>query len=169
MNLPEEYGGGGAGMYELSLVMEDGRRRRSAAADGGVRPSTEPSLPPGTDDQKKRWLPGTPTADHGVRHHRARRRLQLTQITPPRRDGSDWITAPESSYFWHRLQAQAYGPQRGSQTGKLRPALFVVPTELWVQPAISIRWRLVAPNVSSRFSRRRPVTRRCAVGAEDAR
>src|SRR6202000_2307882 len=60
VNLPEEYGGGGAGMYELSLVMEE----MSAAGCGLLMMVVSPAINGtiiakyGTDEQKKRWLPG---------------------------------------------------------------------------------------------------------------
>src|SRR5260221_13059661 len=38
VNLPEEYGGGGAGMYELSLVMEEMAAAGSALLPVGVWP-----------------------------------------------------------------------------------------------------------------------------------
>ena len=82
VNLPEEYGGGGAGMYELALVMEE-------LAAGGcpllmmvVSPAINGTIIAkfGTEEQKhalgaryRRRLD-----HHGVRHHRTRRRLELT-------------------------------------------------------------------------------------------
>src|SRR5258708_39588054 len=38
VNLPEEYGGGGAGVYELSLVMEGGAARGRAPVPLGGAP-----------------------------------------------------------------------------------------------------------------------------------
>ncbi|REX69176.1 acyl-CoA dehydrogenase family protein, partial [Mycobacterium tuberculosis] len=60
VNLPEEYGGGGAGMYELSLVMEEMAAAGSALLLMVVSPAINGTIIAkfGTDDQKKRWLPG---------------------------------------------------------------------------------------------------------------
>ena len=88
VNLPEEYGGGGAGMYRALH-----RRWRSSAppAAGLLMMVVSPAICGtviarfGTDEQKQRWLPGLADGivDHGLRHHRARRRLQLATASPP--------------------------------------------------------------------------------------
>ena len=60
VNLPEEYGGGGAGMYELSIVMEE----IAAAGTGLLMLVVSPAICGniivrfGTDEQKQRWVPG---------------------------------------------------------------------------------------------------------------
>jgi alkylation response protein AidB-like acyl-CoA dehydrogenase len=59
-NLPEEYGGGGGGMYELALVLEE----LSAAGCSQLMMVVSPAIcgtvigKYGTDEQKQRWLPG---------------------------------------------------------------------------------------------------------------
>src|SRR5437764_13809299 len=60
VNLPEEYGGGGAGMYELAIVCEE----LNAAGCGLLLMVVSPAICGtiitryGTDEQKRRWLPG---------------------------------------------------------------------------------------------------------------
>ncbi|MDT4974106.1 MAG: hypothetical protein QOG22_4249, partial [Pseudonocardiales bacterium] len=60
VNLPEEYGGGGGGMYELALVLEE----LSAAGCSQLMMVVSPAICGtvigryGTDEQKQRWLPG---------------------------------------------------------------------------------------------------------------
>src|SRR3954468_8975653 len=60
LNLPEEYGGGGAGMYELALVCEE----LNAAGCGLLMMVVSPAINGtiisrfGTEAQKQRWLPG---------------------------------------------------------------------------------------------------------------
>ena len=60
VNLPEEFGGGGAGMYELSIVMEE----IAAAGTGLLMLVVSPAICGniivryGTDEQKQRWVPG---------------------------------------------------------------------------------------------------------------
>lgn len=63
VNLPEEYGGGGAGMYELSLVMEEMAAAGSALLLMVVSPAINGTIISkfGTEEQKKRWLPVSPT------------------------------------------------------------------------------------------------------------
>ncbi len=57
---PEEYGGGGAGMYELAIVMEE----IAASGTGLLMLVVSPAICGnviarfGTDEQKQRWLPG---------------------------------------------------------------------------------------------------------------
>ena len=60
VNLPEEYGGGGAGMYELSLVMDEMASNGCSLLMMVVSPAINGTIISkfGTDDQKKRWLPG---------------------------------------------------------------------------------------------------------------
>ena len=96
VNLPEEYGGGGAGMYELSIVMEE----IAAAGTGLLMLVVSPAICGniivrfGTDEQKQRWVPGLADGsyvmafgitepDAGSNSHRI--------TTTAHRDGSDWI------------------------------------------------------------------------------
>jgi alkylation response protein AidB-like acyl-CoA dehydrogenase len=137
VNLPEEYGGGGAGMYELALVMEE-------LAAGGcpllmmvVSPAINGTIIAkfGTDEQKRRWVPGIADGsitmafaitepDAGSNSHRI--------TTTARRDGSDWILSGQKVWISGLDQAQAVlvvGRSEESKTGNLRPALFIVPTD----------------------------------------
>src|SRR6185437_5823132 len=60
VNLPTEFGGGGAGMYELAIVGEE----LNAAGSGLLMMVVSPAICGtiitrfGTDAQKQRWLPG---------------------------------------------------------------------------------------------------------------
>ena len=96
VNLPEEYGGGGAGMYELSMVMEEMSAAGSALLMMVVSPAINGTIISkfGTEEQKKRWIPGIADGsitmafaitepDAGSNSHRI--------TTTARRDGSDWI------------------------------------------------------------------------------
>ena len=81
VNLPTEYGGGGGGMYELAIVEEE----LGTAGCGLLMMAVSPAIcgtviaKYGTDSQKDRWLPGLAdgSEDHGLRHHRVRRRIEL--------------------------------------------------------------------------------------------
>ncbi|MGC2653653.1 MAG: acyl-CoA dehydrogenase family protein [Mycobacterium sp.] len=153
VNLPEEYGGGGAGMYELSLIMEE----MSAAGCGLLMMVVSPAINGtiiskfGTDDQKQRWLPGLADGsttmafaitepDAGSNSHKI--------TTTARRDGSDWVLSGQKVYISGVDQAQAVlvvGRTEEAKTGKLRPALFVVPTD---SPGFSytpIEMELISP------------------------
>jgi alkylation response protein AidB-like acyl-CoA dehydrogenase len=153
VNLPEEYGGGGAGMYELSLVMEE----MAAAGCGLLMMVVSPAINGtiiskfGTDDQKQRWLPGLADGsttmafaitepDAGSNSHKI--------TTTARRDGSDWVLSGQKVYISGVDQSQAVlvvGRTEEAKTGKLRPALFVVPTD---SPGFSytpIEMELISP------------------------
>ncbi len=137
VNLPEEYGGGGAGMYELSLVMEEMAAAGAALLMMVVSPAINGTIISkfGTEEQKKRWIPGIADGsitmafaitepDAGSNSHRI--------TTTARRDGSDWILSGQKVYISGVDQAQAVlvvGRTEEAKTGNLRPALFVVPTD----------------------------------------
>lgn len=134
VSLPEEYGGGGAGVYELSLVMEE----MSAFGAGLLLLVVSPAINGtiiaryGTDEQKQRWLPGIASGeikmsfaitepDAGSNSHRI--------TTTARRDGSDWILNGQKVFISGVDEADAVlvvGRTEDAKTGKLAPALFVL-------------------------------------------
>ncbi|MGW4369643.1 acyl-CoA dehydrogenase family protein [Nocardia takedensis] len=137
VNLPEEFGGGGAGMYELALVMEE----LSAQGAGLLLMVVSPAICGtiitryGTDEQKQNWLPrladgsakmvfGITEPDAGSNSH------QIT--TTARRDGDDWILNGRKIFISGVDQAEAVlivSRTEDHRTGKLKPALFIVPTD----------------------------------------
>ena len=153
VNLPEQYGGGGAGMYELSLVMEE----MSAAGCGLLMMVVSPAINGtiiskyGTDDQKQRWLPGIADGsitmafaitepDAGSNSHKI--------TTTARRDGGDWVLNGQKVFISGVDQAQAVlvvGRTEEAKTGKLRPALFTVPTDTPGFNYTPIEMELISP------------------------
>jgi alkylation response protein AidB-like acyl-CoA dehydrogenase len=156
VNLPEEYGGGGAGMYELSLVMEE----MSAGGCGLLMMVVSPAINGtiiakfGTDEQKKRWLPGVADGsitmafaitepEAGSNSHRI--------TTTARRDGSDWIVSGQKVFISGVDQAQAVlvvgrtYKSTATKSESLRPALFVVPTDTTGFTYTPIEMELVSP------------------------
>ncbi|NLU82739.1 acyl-CoA dehydrogenase family protein [Rhodococcus sp. HNM0569] len=137
VNLPEEYGGGGAGIYELALVQEE----LSAHGAGLLLVVVSPAIcgtiigKYGTDAQRAQWLTGLADgskimafgiteADAGSNSH------QIT--TTARRDGDDWILRGNKIFISGVDQADAVlivARTEDAKTGKLRPALFIVPTD----------------------------------------
>jgi alkylation response protein AidB-like acyl-CoA dehydrogenase len=137
VNLPEEYGGGGAGMYELAIVLEE----LSAAGCGLLMMVVSPAICGtiiarfGTDEQKQHWLPriasgssimafGITEPDAGSNSHK------LTTVAT--HDGDTWILNGRKIYISGVDEAEAVlivGRTADAKTGKLRPALFVVPTD----------------------------------------
>ncbi|EUA50747.1 acyl-CoA dehydrogenase fadE12 [Mycobacterium xenopi 3993] len=153
VNLPEKYGGGGAGMYELSLVMEEMSAHGCGLLMMVVSPAINGTIISkfGTDEQKQRWLPGIADGsitmafaitepDAGSNSHRI--------TTTARRDGSDWILSGQKVFISGVDQAQAVlvvGRTEESKTGKLRPALFVVPTDAPGFTYTPIEMELISP------------------------
>ena len=137
LNLPEEYGGGGAGMYELALVCEE----LNAAGCGLLMMVVSPAINGtiisrfGTQQQRERWLPGIASGetimafgitepDAGSNSHRI--------TTTARRDGSDWLLTGRKYYVSGVDHAQAIlivARTEDRTTGKLKPALFAFPTD----------------------------------------
>ncbi len=137
VNLPEEFGGGGAGMYELAIVGEE----LNAAGCGLLMLVVSPAINGtiiaryGTAEQKQRWLPGLASGetimafgitepDAGSNSHNI--------TTTARRDGSDWILNGRKYYVSGVDHAQAIlivARTEDARTGKLKPALFAFPTD----------------------------------------
>ena len=137
VNLPEEYGGGGAGMYELSIVMEE----LAAGGCGLLMMVVSPAICGnviarfGTDEQKRRWLPGladgTITMAFGITEPDAGSNSHKITTTA-RRDGSDWLLSGRKIYISGVDQAQAVlivARTEDAKTGGLKPTLFIVPTD----------------------------------------
>lgn len=137
VNLPEEYGGGGAGIYELALVQEEMAARGAGLLLVVVSPAICGTIITkfGTDAQKQNWLPrladgsakmafAITEPDAGSNSH------QIT--TTARRDGDDWILRGQKHFISGVDQADAIlvvARTEDAKTGSLKPALFIVPTD----------------------------------------
>ncbi|MEU0543810.1 acyl-CoA dehydrogenase family protein [Nocardia sp. NPDC005978] len=137
VNLPEEYGGGGAGIYELALVQEELSARGCGLLLMVVSPAICGTIISkyGTDAQKQHWLTkladgsakmvfGITEPDAGSNSH------QIT--TTARRDGEDWLLTGRKIYISGVDQADAVlivARTENAKTGKLQPALFIVPVD----------------------------------------
>nr|WP_245557416.1 acyl-CoA dehydrogenase family protein [Corynebacterium terpenotabidum] len=137
VNLPEEYGGGGAGLQELFIVEEE----LAAAGCGLLMLVVSPAIcgtiiaSYGTEEQKRRWLPGIASGefisafgitepDAGTNSHNI--------TTTARQDGDDWLLTGQKTFISGVDQADAVlivARTADEKTGKLRPALFMVPTD----------------------------------------
>ncbi|MBM7365872.1 acyl-CoA dehydrogenase family protein [Gordonia hydrophobica] len=153
VNLPEEYGGGGAGMYELSIVMEE----LAAGGSGLLMMVVSPAICGniiarfGTDEQKQRWIPGLADGsitmafgitepDAGSNSH------QIT--TTAARDGDEWVLNGRKVFISGVDQAQAVlivARMEDAKTGRLKPALFIVPTDADGFEAQVIEMEMVNP------------------------
>jgi alkylation response protein AidB-like acyl-CoA dehydrogenase len=151
VNLPERYGGGGAGIYELALIEEE----LAAAGCSSLMLVVTPAICGtiiaryGTEQQKQRWLPGiaggtsvlsfaVTEPDAGSNSHNI--------TTTARRDGTEWLLSGRKIYISGVDRAEAVmivGRTADARTGRLRPALFLVPTD-----APGFEWRPVEMDLS---------------------
>ncbi|MGC8480181.1 MAG: acyl-CoA dehydrogenase family protein [Acidimicrobiales bacterium] len=137
INLPEAYGGGGAGMVELALVCEETAAHGtplllllvSSAISGEVIATF------GSEEQKARWLPGLSEGrskivfaitepDAGSNTHRL--------ATNARRDGDAWVLNGQKYYISGIDDADAVLVVARTGTddnGHARLSLFVVDTD----------------------------------------
>jgi len=177
VNLPEEFGGGGAGMYELAIVMEELSAAGCPLLMLVVSPAINGTIIAkfGTDEQKQRWVPGIADGsitmafaitepDAGSNSHRI--------TTTARRDGSDWILSGQKVWISGVDQSQAVlvvGRTEEAKTGSLRPALFIVPTDTPGFTFTKIPMELVAPESQFQvFIDEVRLPGDALVGAEDA-
>lgn len=137
VNIAEEYGGGGAGMYELGIVAEELSAVGSPLLMLVVSPAINGTIISkfGTEEQKQRWLPGIASGrtiaafaitepDAGSNSHRI--------TTTARRDGGDWLISGQKTFISGVELADVIlvvARTEDSKTGKLRPALFLMPTD----------------------------------------
>ncbi|WP_238998541.1 acyl-CoA dehydrogenase family protein [Nocardioides limicola] len=137
VNIPEEHGGGGGGMADLAAVLEEASAAGAPLLMMVVSPAICGSIITrcGTEEQKRRWLPGIADgtllmafgiteADAGSNAH------QIT--TTATRDGDEWVLSGNKTFISGVDEAQSVlivARTEDAKTGKLKPALFVVPTD----------------------------------------
>ncbi len=137
VNIPEEYGGGGGGIGDTAAVCEELAAQGCPLLMMVVSPAICGSVIArfGTDEQKQRWLPGIADGtftmafaitepDAGSNSHRI--------TTTARRDGDAWVLNGQKVYISGVDEAQAVlvvARTEDARTGKLKPCLFVVPTD----------------------------------------
>ncbi|MBT1098887.1 acyl-CoA dehydrogenase family protein [Streptomyces sp. Tu10] len=141
VNLPEEYGGGGGGMAELSIVLEELGAAGSPLLMMIVSPAICGTVIArfGTDEQKQKWLPGLADGsltmafgitepDAGSNSHRI--------TTTAHRDGTgpdaDWLLTGRKVFVSGVDIADAtliVGRTEDARSGNLKPCLFIVPRE----------------------------------------
>ncbi|MFD9593452.1 acyl-CoA dehydrogenase family protein [Kitasatospora sp. NPDC059973] len=137
VNLPAEYGGGGGGIADLSIVLEELGTAGCPLLMLIVSPAICGTVIAryGTEQQKRQWLPGLADGtrrmafgitepDAGSNSHRI--------STVARRDGADWLLTGRKVFVSgidHSDAVLFVARTEDARTGKLRPALFVVPRE----------------------------------------
>lgn len=155
INIPEEFGGGGGGIGDVAAVCEE------LAAEGCpllmmvVSPAICGTVITryGTEDQKKKWLPGladgTKTMafaitepDAGTNSHNI--------TTTARHDGDGWILNGRKIFISGVDEADnilVVARAEDAKTGKLKPCLFVVPTDVEGLEYKSIPMEIVSPEL----------------------
>ncbi|MET7450698.1 acyl-CoA dehydrogenase family protein [Streptomyces sp. NPDC005574] len=139
VNLPEEYGGGGGGIAELSIVLEE----LGAAGCPLLMLVVSPAICGtviarfGTEAQKRAWLPGladgTRTMAFGITEPDAgsnSHRITTTARRDP--DSGDWLLTGRKVYISGVDIADAtliVGRTEDARTGRLKPCLFIVPRD----------------------------------------
>ncbi|MET7690865.1 acyl-CoA dehydrogenase [Streptomyces sp. NPDC005483] len=137
VNLPEAYGGGGGGIAELSIVLEE----LGAAGAPLLMMIVSPAICGtviarfGTESQKRDWLPaladGTRTMAFGITEPDAGSNSHRISTTA-RRDGADWLLTGRKVFVSGVDIADAtliVGRTEDSRTGRLKPCLFIVPRD----------------------------------------
>lgn len=137
VNLPEAYGGGGGGIAELSIVLEE----LGAAGCPLLMMVVSPAICGtviarfGTEEQKRTWLPaladGTRTMAFGITEPDAGSNSHRITTTA-HRDGADWLLTGRKVFISGVDLADAtliVGRTEDSRTGRLKPCLFIVPRD----------------------------------------
>ncbi|MFF4032054.1 acyl-CoA dehydrogenase family protein [Streptomyces sviceus] len=137
VNLPEAYGGGGGGIAELSIVLEE----LGAAGAPLLMMIVSPAICGtviarfGTESQKQEWLPaladGTRTMAFGITEPDAGSNSHRITTTA-HRDGVDWLLTGRKVFVSGVDIADAtliVGRTEDSRTGRLKPCLFIVPRD----------------------------------------
>jgi alkylation response protein AidB-like acyl-CoA dehydrogenase len=153
VHVPTEYGGGGGGIGDLAAVCEELGAAGSPLLMMVVSPAICATVIArfGTEEQKRRWLPGLADGsrifafaitepDAGSNSHR------LT--TTAARTGDGWILNGRKTFISGIDEAEAVlivGRTADERTGRLKPVLFVVPTDAPGFTAQRIETELVAP------------------------
>ena len=153
VNLPEEHGGGGGGIGDVAAVCEELAAQGCPLLLMVVSPAICGTVIAryGTTAQKQRWLPGicdgTGTMafaitepDAGTNSHNI--------TTTARRDGDEWVLSGRKVFISGVDEADnvlVVARAEDARTGKLKPCLFVVPTDADGFEARKIEMEIVSP------------------------
>ncbi|RYP87182.1 acyl-CoA dehydrogenase [Nocardioides guangzhouensis] len=137
INIPEEYGGGGGGIGDVAAVCEELAAQGCPLLMMVVSPAICGTVIArfGTEEQKRRWLPGicdgTETMAFAITEPDAGTNSHNISTTG-RRDGDGWVLNGRKIYISGVDEAAhvlVVARTEDAKTGKLKPCLFVVPTD----------------------------------------
>jgi alkylation response protein AidB-like acyl-CoA dehydrogenase len=153
VNLPEEYGGGGGGIGDVAAVCEELAAQGCPLLMMVVSPAICGTVIArfGTEEQKQRWLPGiadgTSTMafaitepDAGTNSHNI--------TTTGRKDGDEWVLRGQKIFISGVDEADnvlVVSRTADAKTGRLKPCLFVVPTDAKGLSYTPIPMEIVSP------------------------
>jgi len=153
INIPEEYGGGGGGIGDIAAVCEELAAQGCPLLMMVVSPAICGTVISryGTEEQKQRWLPGladgTSTMAFAITEPDAGTNSHAITTTA-RRDGDEWILSGRKVFISGVDEADnvlVVARAEDAKTGKLKPCLFVVPTDAPGFEATRIPMEIVSP------------------------
>jgi alkylation response protein AidB-like acyl-CoA dehydrogenase len=158
INIPEEYGGGGGGIGDIAAVCEELAAQGCPLLLMVVSPAICGTVIAryGTEEQKRRWLPGicdgTGTMAFAITEPDAGTNTHNITTTA-RRDGDGWVLkgqkiwisgVDEADHVLVVARAETLS-EDGQPTGKLKPCLFVVPTDAEGFEFTAIPMEIISP------------------------
>ncbi|HZN20470.1 MAG TPA: acyl-CoA dehydrogenase [Micromonosporaceae bacterium] len=153
VNIPTEYGGGGGGITELAIVCEELAAAGCPLLLIVVSPAIAGTIlaKHGTPAQRKQFLPGIADGSQKI----------VFAITEPEagsnfhrlgtlatRDGTDWVLSGRKCFISGVDEANhvlVVARTADSATGKLRPALFLVPIDAPGLSSSQLEMEIVSP------------------------
>ena len=153
VNVPEEYGGGSGGIGDIAAVCEELAAQGCPLLLMVVSPAICGTIIAryGTEEQKRKWLPGicdgTGTMAFAITEPDAGTNTHNITTTA-RKDGDGWILNGRKIWISGVDEAEnvlVVSRTEDAKTGKLKPCLFVVPTDSPGFEANAIPMELISP------------------------
>jgi alkylation response protein AidB-like acyl-CoA dehydrogenase len=153
INIPEEYGGGGGGIGDVAAVCEELAAQGCPLLLMVVSPAICGTVIAryGTEAQKRRWLPGicdgTGTMAFAITEPDAGTNTHNITTTA-RRDGDGWVLKGQKIWISGVDEADhvlVVARTEDARTGKLKPCLFVVPTDAAGFEFTAIPMEIISP------------------------
>ena len=153
INIPEQYGGGGGGIGDIAAVCEELAAQGCPLLLMVVSPAICGTIITryGTEEQKQRWLPGicdgTGTMAFAITEPDAGTNTHNISTTA-RRDGDEWVLKGQKIWISGVDEADnvlVVARAEDARTGKVKPVLFVVPTDAEGFEYTAIPMEIISP------------------------